>query len=61
MERHRRRPRGDDKEEVAVYSTTTVNIYAASQFDYTQPAPTPGKPFKQTKFTTYYDTIRRRL
>jgi hypothetical protein len=45
---------GDDKEEVAVYSTTTVNIYAASQFDYTLPAPTPGKPFKQTKFYGLY-------
>jgi hypothetical protein len=45
---------GDDKEEVAIYSTTTVNIYAASQFDYTLPAPTPGKPFKQTKFYGLY-------
>jgi outer membrane protein assembly factor BamB len=45
---------GDDKEEVAVYSTTTVNIYASSQLDYTLPAPTPGKPFKQTKVYGLY-------
>jgi hypothetical protein len=45
---------GDDKEEVAVYSTTTVNIYASSQFDYSLPAPTPGKPLKQSKFYGLY-------
>jgi hypothetical protein len=45
---------GDDKEEVVFYSTTTANIYAASQFDYSQPAPNPGHPRKQTKFYGCY-------
>ncbi len=40
---------GDDKQEILMYSVTTANIYAFKEFDYSFPAPTPGKPLKQPK------------
>jgi hypothetical protein len=40
---------GDSRQEILMYSTSTANIYAASAFDYTEPAPTPGKPLRQPK------------
>jgi len=47
---------GDSKQEIVMYSGTTANIYAISQFDYSQPAPQPGHPLPQPK--EYYNYSR---
>jgi hypothetical protein len=47
---------GDSKQEILMYSTSTANIYAVSQFDYDQPAPRPGNPLVQPK--EYYNYSR---
>jgi hypothetical protein len=47
---------GDSKQEILMYSTSTANIYAVSQFNYDQPAPQPGNPLPQPK--EYYNYSR---
>jgi hypothetical protein len=38
---------GDARQEILMYTVSAATLYAAAQFDYSLPAPAPGKPLKQ--------------